>query len=123
MNTRWLIAAALVTAACLSASTAGAQEAPLRNRRALQRNNTHYPWHGAYYHVQYGEPLALVVPPTARFQTNYSWGVPATRVSWIKHQFVPNYPFFGGSEGGFLPTPLWPSDTDQFGVYYVRGPW
>ena len=24
---------------------------------------------------------------------------------------------------GFMPTPYWPSDTQQFGVYYIRGPW
>jgi hypothetical protein len=24
---------------------------------------------------------------------------------------------------GFLPVPLWPSDTNQLGVYYIRGPW
>ena len=33
-----------------------------------------------------------------------------------------------GGRGGyapnrFLPTPNWPSDTQQFGVYYIRGPW
>jgi hypothetical protein len=30
-------------------------------------------------------------------------------------------PYAGGY--GFLGTPNWPSHTDQYGVYYVRGPW
>ena len=42
----------------------------------------------------------------------------------IYHQFRRSYPgpFAGGGQG-FYPTPTWPSHTDQFGVYYVRGPW
>jgi hypothetical protein len=69
-------------------------------------------------------PLALVIPPTAEYQTHWGWGVGNTRVT-------PNVPQFGRNWPGpaaynprsFLPTPPWPSDTDQFGVYYVRGPW
>jgi len=80
-------------------------------------------WHGAYYHVAWGSPVALVVPPKAEYQTHWGWGVGNTRVTPIWPQFQPIYPgpVVGGQ--GFLPTPPWPSDTDQFGVYYVRGPW
>ena len=28
-----------------------------------------------------------------------------------------------GRPYGFLPAAGWPSDTRQFGTYYVRGPW
>jgi len=93
---------------------------------AAQKRAALTPWHGNYYYPQWGGPVALVVPPTAEFQTNYSWGVPASRISPIDAQFSRNYPGTGpGVLGGtgFLPPPLQPSDTNQFGVYYVRGPW
>ena len=84
------------------------------------------PWHGSYYNVEWGAPVALVVPPTAEMQTNWGWGVTNTRVTPIWNQFQRGYPgpYSGGPGGmGFYPTPLIPSDTTQFGVYYVRGPW
>jgi hypothetical protein len=84
-------------------------------------------WHSAWYDPAEGRPIALVVPPTAEFQTQYSWGVPSSRVAPIYHQFRRPYPgpgAVGGSGGGgFLPTPNIPSDTVQFGVSAVRGPW
>jgi hypothetical protein len=89
-----------------------------------------YNWNRNYAYTDYGVPTALVVPPTANLQTNYGWGVASSRMSRIDHQFQRNYP--GGGIGGiggvafggpFRPTPVWPSDTTQFGVYYVRGPW
>jgi hypothetical protein len=83
-------------------------------------------WHSAWYDPAEGRPIALVVPPTAEFQTQYSWGVPSSRVAPIYHQFRRPYPGPGavaGGAGGFLPTPRWPSDTVQFGVNAVRGPW
>jgi len=84
-------------------------------------------WHGqyyGYYHGSCGKPLALVVPPTARYQTNWAWGVGGTQVTPIHAQFQRGYPGdVIGSPGGFYPTPRWPSNTNQFGVYYIRGPW
>ncbi len=83
-------------------------------------------WHSAWYDPAEGRPIALVVPPTAEFQTQYSWGVPSSRVAPIYHQFRRPYPGPGavaGGGGGFLPTPNQPSDTVQFGVNAVRGPW
>ena len=83
-------------------------------------------WHSTWYDPAEGRPLALVVPPTAEFQTQYGWGVPSSRVAPIYHQFRRPYPGPGGvagSGGGFLPTPAMPSDTVQFGVNAVRGPW
>lgn len=83
------------------------------------------PWHGPYYHREYGAPVALVVPPTASAHTQWSWGVAQTRVMPTYHQFGRAYP--GGAPGEYggalYPTPAWPSHTDQFGVYPVRGPW
>jgi hypothetical protein len=83
-------------------------------------------WHSTWYDPSEGRPIALVVPPTAEFQTQYGWGVPSSRVAPIYHQFRRPYPgpgAVGGSGGGFLPTPNQPSDTVQFGVNAVRGPW
>jgi hypothetical protein len=47
-----------------------------------------------------------------------------TRITPIYHQFTRQFPGYG-YDGGvpFYGTPAWPSDTRQFGVYYVRGPW
>ena len=82
------------------------------------------PWHGPYYHIQYGQPTALVVPPTAHMRQTYSWGVSQNKMMPIHHQFGRNASSPGARpHGSFRPTPGWPSHTDQFGVYYVRGPW
>ena len=81
------------------------------------------PWHGTYYNTSWGMPVALVVPPGAKLQTHYGWGVGGTRVSRIDHKFTRDWPGPGSYDRRmFQPTPRWPSDTDQFGVYYVRGP-
>jgi hypothetical protein len=82
-----------------------------------------YNWNRNYAHTEYGQPVALVVPPTANLQTNYGWGVASSRISRIEHQFQRNFPGYGMFGGPFRPTPVWPSDTTQFGVYYVRAPW
>lgn len=82
-----------------------------------------YNWHANYAYTPYGAPTALVVPPTAQLQTNWSWGAPSTRISRIDHQFTRNYPGAAPFGAGFRHTPNWPQDTAQFGVYYVRGPW
>jgi hypothetical protein len=83
------------------------------------------PWHSGYHHIAWGQPVALVVPPTATHQTNWGWGVGNTRVTPIYPQFagpttvVPSQYQYGRT----LPTPYYVSDTLQFGVYYIRGPW
>jgi hypothetical protein len=83
------------------------------------------PWHGPYSYTPWGTPVALVVPPTSKFHTSYSWGVGQTEMVPIYHQFHRDYP--GGAVIGngaqINSTPYWPSHTDQFGVYPVRGPW
>jgi len=83
-------------------------------------------WHSQWYDPSIGRPMALVVPPTAEFTSEYGWGVPSSRVMPIYHQFRRPYPGAGavpGSGGGMYPTPNQPSDTVQFGVHPVRGPW
>jgi hypothetical protein len=81
-------------------------------------------WHGGYYEAEWGMPVAVVVPPTAEKQVNYAWGVGSTRTTPIYYQFQPGYPIPGYyNRSWFQPHPLWPSDTDQLGKYYIRGPW
>lgn len=103
--------------------TVWAGDGGLRARRAYSQAPSQ-PWHANYYDPAWGMPVALVVPPTAEAQTNWGWGVGNTRVTTINHQFHRNYPGYSlYDRRAYLPTPPWPSDTNQFGVYYVRGPW
>lgn len=105
------------------ATVASAGENTFFGRRAARRAEC-YSWCGGYYNAAWGVPVAVVVPPTAEFQTHWGWGVGNTRVNTIDHQFSRNWP--GPAQGGatgLRPTPSWPSDTDQFGMYYIRGPW
>jgi hypothetical protein len=82
-----------------------------------------YNWNRNYSYTDYGQPVALLVPPTAQLQTNWGWGVASSRISRIDHQFQRNFPGYGQFGGPFRPTPVWPSDTTEFGVYPVRAPW
>lgn len=84
-----------------------------------------YPWHGSYAYWRYNGPTAVVVPPTASFQSVYQWGVGNTQSVPIHHQF--QHLHYGGGAavggGGGAWTPYWPSSTQQFGLYPVRAPW
>ena len=120
----------MVIVAVIAASTlpneasAGGKTRTVNDLRARRHAND-TPWHGPYYHREYGAPVALVVPPTATSHTQWSWGVAQSRVMPTYHQFGRAYPGgMPGEYGGQLyPTPAWPSHTDQFGAYPVRGPW
>ena len=81
------------------------------------------PWHGQYQYSNWGTPVAHIVPPGAHMQTNYSWGVSQNLMYPIHHQYQRHAPTPGVPQGQFRTTPHWPSHTDQFGVYYIRGPW
>ncbi len=99
-----------------------------RHDRVARYHAGHMPWHAPYYYTARGQATALVVPPTASMHTEYSWGVAQSRMSSIYHQFGRPYPgeysgYGAGGGQGLRGTPRWPSDTTQFGVYYVRGPW
>ncbi|MCA9229240.1 MAG: hypothetical protein KDA57_01200 [Planctomycetales bacterium] len=109
----------VVVSISLGAAESYAEAPYLRPLRRAQMYN----WHGNYAHSEYGQPLALVVPPTANMQTNWSWGAPSASFSRIDHQFGRDYPGPGPFAGGFLRTPQWPANTQQFGVYYARAPW
>ncbi len=126
MMKKILIAAAfalLAAPACESFADDGFFGLTDRNGMAMARSR---PWHGNYYHTMYGHPVPLVVPPTANMVTRYGWGVSQSTMTPIYHQFQRPYPGHGvggSGMGGFRPTPMWPSHTDQFGTYYIRGPW
>ena len=83
------------------------------------------PWHGQHYHTSYGRPVAMIVPPTVQSYTHHGWGVTGTEVRPMHQQFRANHGFDLQTMDapGLYGTPPWPQNTDQFGVYYVRGPW
>jgi hypothetical protein len=116
--------AVLSAAATLLAAGAATANAEWIGNKIAAKRSTWHPWHGMYYHADYGQPVALVVPPTAGNTTEYGWGVGGMRVTPNYHQFSRWYPgAYGGPAPFFAPTPPWPSDTTQFGVHYIRGPW
>lgn len=116
---KMLIAAAVTCPVLLVSSSADAHPNQWPLRRAMNYN-----WHNNYAHYQYGQPVAVVVPPTAQLQTNWGWGVGSSRLSRLDHQFGRDYPGPGPFGGGpYRNTPAWPQDTNQFGVYHVRAPW
>lgn len=112
----------LLAVAAVAALAQQAHAEPPGNRQA-RRFAQYRTWHGNYAHWQYQQPLALVVPPTAQTSTSLAWGVAQSEVRPIYHQYSRNYPGAVGGGQQFRSTPYWPSHTDQFGVYYVRGPW
>lgn len=117
------VGVAVLAAALLLTGIAGTNDALAGGNHRAARHACQG-WNGGYYHVMWGQPVALVVPPTAEYQTHWNWGVAQTAVTPIWPQFTRGYPgpsYYGGRR--LLPTPAWPSSTDQFGVYYVRGPW
>ncbi len=118
------VAAVVVLASLPQFASAGGPTRTWNDLRARRHAND-TPWHGPYYHREYGAPVALVVPPNTATHTQWSWGVAQSRVMPNYHQFGRAYP--GGVPGEYggplYATPAWPSHTDQFGVYPVRGPW
>jgi hypothetical protein len=128
MNIRTLLAALV---ACVALQSAVMAQRPFSRVMGLtpatrgdawaQKSAAGQAWHGQYYYLPYGQPTALVVPPTSMMQQNYSWGVSQNTMTPIHHQFgAAAVPSAGGA---FLATPRWPSNTNQFGIYPVRAPW
>ena len=96
-----------------------------RTHRWNQSQSQMRSWHAGYSSPAYGQPMALVVPPTASFQSVYSWGVGNTQSIPIYHQYGRPYPgaATGAHPGMYQSTPSQPWNTQQFGVYYSRAPW
>ena len=120
----WLMM--LAVSATLIASSGQVEAGGPRTRadRIARYYAAQRPWHGPYAHTATGQPIALVVPPTSVMHNSWSWGVAQSEMVPIYHQFHRDY--MPGMEYGGSPihtTPLWPSHTDQLGVYPIRGPW
>jgi len=124
MKSRRLLCASLFLAALASTASVHGFDETLYGHGARWRASLR-PWHGHYKNVQYNQPIALVVPPTAELQTDYNWGAVSSRMTRINHQFQRPWPNGNWAPYGygFFNTPPWPSDTRQFGTYYIRGPW
>ena len=97
---------------------------PTRAGEFLYRGRQRTEWNTNYYDPAWGMPEAVVVPPTARWQSNYAWGVGGSRLNRVRARFqaeVPG-PESAYNQRDYRPAPPQPSDTQQFGVNYVRGP-
>lgn len=128
MRTKWLICCgqmmvvALLAVLFAEVADAGGHRAAEKRYFLRGRNKS---WHSGWYNPAAGRPVPLVVPPTAEFVSEYSWGVPSSRVMPLYQQFRkpdPGAGFVPGSQP-FMPTPNQPSDTVQFGIHAIRGPW
>ena len=102
------------------------------SKRGILAGRTHHwnqneasmrPWHHNYANWKWGEPTALVVPPTASYHTTYAWGVGQVRSTPIHHQFGRSGAGTVGPTDQYQQTPYSPSSTEQFGIYPVRAPW
>ena len=114
-----LLAISVVPQSASAVSPWGARAGNIHSARHAQQQS----WHGGYRYMNSGYPQALVVPPNANMQTNYSWGVGSSRMTPIHHQWGRPDPGATSGAGHLGITPHWPTSTTQFGVYYVRGPW
>ncbi len=117
MTTRTIAGLALAVATLLANFTATTEAGQPVGWRA-------YSWNGGYYDPAWGAPHALVVPPTARSESAYGWGVTGLETHNLRRrQFGRAYPGQYDGGYGYAAQPGWPQHTDQFGTYYVRAPW
>jgi hypothetical protein len=119
----------LMTAMAVALASLASDAYAIHPRVRAARNAAYFasarPWHGEYAYTPIGSPVALVVPPHADTIAAWGWGVTSSEIRPLYHQFGqadPGGAFFGEASP-YRPTPVWPSHTDQFGVYPVRGPW
>lgn len=83
-----------------------------------------------YYSAQgYGLPIVVPMAPNVRYQYNYGWGLPSSRITKVPYGFPQYYPqqfhSMAGSpqvQGEHPPMVYWPTDTTQLGVYGRRVP-
>lgn len=125
MIRRILLAVGVLTATVAITNTNASASDPYGMTQVWSHNfSMNRPWHGGWYNQMYGQPTAVVVPPTAHMRQTLSWGVSQNLMYPVHHQFGRSANAPGAAApGSFYGTPPWPSHTDQFGYYYVRGPW
>lgn len=104
---------ALTVGCTVFATSSSAQADPkLRSYWHAAHRSDRSSWHQPYYHTAWGRPVALVVPPTARTETHWGWGVAQSSITPIYQQFKRPYP--GGESGEYgacwerLPGPVIP---------------
>ena len=97
---------------------------PTRAGEILHRGRHRTQWNTNFYDPAWGMPEALVVPPTAKRQSNYAWGAGGSCVNRAGAQYraEASGPESAYNQRNYLPAPPQPSDTQQLGVNYVRGP-
>jgi hypothetical protein len=117
-----ILMAAIVVVSVMEAVQAGGHHATEKRYFLRGRNKS---WHSGWYNPAAGRPVPLVVPPTSEFVSEYSWGVPSSRVMPLYPQYRKPFPGPGyvPGERRLMPTPDQPSDTVQFGIHAIRGPW
>ncbi|MEL7335108.1 MAG: hypothetical protein AAFN70_02775, partial [Planctomycetota bacterium] len=85
---KWiLIAAFAITAMAVQLRSASAADPYAVTHVWSQSFANAQPWHGNYYYMQWGQPVALIVPPQVHSQQTYSWGVSQNLTYPIHHQF------------------------------------
>lgn len=80
-----------------------------------------------YSAVGYNIPVSVPLAPVVKYQYNYGWGLPSTRLVQVGNQYTQYYPQpFVTQTGGRVPagppTIYQPTDTTQTGFYYGHVP-
>lgn len=78
----------------------------------------------------YGVPVSVPIAPCVKYQYNYGWGVPSSRLTRINSFYDQYYPNAWTTQAGneearaanHPPVIYSPTDTTQFGFYYRRVP-
>lgn len=80
-----------------------------------------------YSAVGYNVPVSVPLAPVVRYQYQYGWGMPSSRLVQVGNRYTQYYPQpFFSQNGGRLPAgaPViyHPTDTTQQGFYYAHAP-
>jgi hypothetical protein len=80
-----------------------------------------------YSAVGYNVPVAVPLPPVVKYQYQYGWGIPASRLTRVTNTYQRYYPYEqftqkGGRIPGGPPVIYHPTDTTQQGFYSVHAP-
>jgi len=80
-----------------------------------------------YSAVGYNVPVAVPLPPVVKYQYQYGWGLPASRLTRVVNSYQRYYPYEqftqkGGRIPGGPPVIYQPTDTTQQGFYSVHAP-
>ena len=113
----------LMVSMCTATDTVQAKKRNRMNRWEREHANA-TPWNGMYHHQSHNTPLAIIVPPTAATSRSLGWGVSKNVVTPLYHQYQLNTPqSLRTFPGPYKSTPMFPSNSDELGAYYIRGPW